>query len=371
LPIEFAAVADSLADEVSGAAEPPEARDETPKVIADLRAKALVLAGLRPADAELAAVAAEAHTIHAEAAGHLERLLSLPRPPGEAEMFVESFLRGLVFDYSGVAGSLERAGERREALMAEARWLIALGRRHEEATRALPRIAARFAGPPAAEQPLAIDLDAAWGPCGTDDRIALTNRSGLDLHNVTVEVELRDRGGRSERNVHFVARWPAGGRVYARYSQGRELLGEVVGRETVPAVESVGVSVWSDELSREGMAYAYAGPERDADVARCCAGMRVISEYRPRSSGLLWTAERRVVVRLAGVRHLESPRVAVTFRRGGLESTLSWDFPRWVEGEEKTLDTGGRLDWDPEGFLLVTVALPETNYRHQSVSRVP
>jgi hypothetical protein len=370
MPTEYPVVAARLADELLEDPDRPEPKEDLPHAIADLRAAALELAGLRPADPEVAALAAEAQAVHAGAAEHLERFLALPRPPGEVEMFLVGFFRGFNLDFSGFVDSMERAEGRQAALEAEVKGLIALTRRGEVAKLHLPRVAARHAGPAVAGIPVALDLDASWGPFGPDDRLTLVNRSGRELHNAMISVELRGRSGDPARNVHFVPRWPAGKALYAKCERGRELLGEVVRRMTVPGVESAVVSVWADELSREGINYTYAGPERDADVARYCQGMAILGSYRPYSSSLFWTTQRGVVLRLSGIRHLENPRVTVTFVRGGAELTVFEDYPLWEDGETKTLDAGGRLAWDPEEYR-VAVTFPDTGHAYRAVWRVP
>jgi hypothetical protein len=93
--------------------------------------------------------------------------------------------------------------------------------------------------------------------------------------------------------------------------------------------------------------------------------MKVESSYRPFAKGFLWNTERGVVVRLKDLKFAPKPRVTVSFRHQGSEVSLYWDFDRWDEGEVKTLDTGGKLPWDPEGYR-VEVGFPGTVYTHQS-----
>ena len=217
----------------------------------------------------------------------------------------------------------------------------------------------------AGHQQILVDLDAAWGPFGPDDRLTLSNRTGIDLHNCTILVELRATGGDAVPNVFFMPNWPAGTPIHARCTKGTEVLGEMYGRRTVPRVESIVTSLWSDELTRGPETSIYAGAERDADVGRYCGDMKVDASYQPFAKGIFWNTERGVIVRLRGLKFAPNPRVTVFFTRGSSELSWYWDFDRWDEGQEKILDSGGKLPWDPESYRVV-VGFPDTAYKHQS-----
>jgi hypothetical protein len=280
-------------------------------------------------------------------------------------------VRGFFLDLDGVTRRLGEVEGQQSALIAELRGLAATIRRGKTAQLMLPRIAARYGGPTVtAGGAIGIDLDESWGPVGPADWLTLSNASGVDLHRCTVLVELRGRSGDIARDLHFVPAWPSGVAIYGKYGLGTQMLDETVGRQTVPGVEVVTISVWSDELSQESIVYPYAGAERDRDIARYCDGMQVQAQYRPFVRGLLWNTERGVSVTLKCVTALPSPRITVTFFQGGTALAWYWDFPRWDEGEQKTLDTGGKLPWDPELFKVV-VSFPGTSYTHEATYTVP
>jgi hypothetical protein len=330
-------------------------------VVADLHKAALELEGIESNDPEYNALIREARGALTEAATRLERLAAIPGSPELAGWLAEHFVRGFFLDVGGIFGRIGEVEGNRQAAETELRFLIATYKRLEVARLGLPGLAARYAGPRATgARTISIDLDAAWGPVGPDDRLTLFNRTGADLHNCTVLVELRAAGGEASPSVYFVPRWPAGTPIYARCPAGTAFFGEAVGSRTVPRVASILASFWSDELTRESIRYAYEGTERDADLARYCADMRVAASYRPFARGLLWNTERGVIVRLEGLRHAPRPRILVSFRRAGGEISCSWDFDRWDEGESKTLDTAGKLPWDPESYR-VEVGFPDTS----------
>jgi len=366
LPPAYVTLAKRLADECqSGRGDPGPGKDVN-VILAELRNATLDLKGLKATDPDVDAVAEEARGVFRDAVSSMERLIALPRPPGSLELAGESFLRGLILDIPGLARRYDQVSGVQEALLAEARRLAAAIKRGEAARLMLPRIAARYGGPPpAAGRALLIDFDESWGPVGPADWLTLTNASGVELHNATVLVEVRGGSGENARSVHFVPAWKAGAAIDAKYTAGDESLGFPVGRQSVKDVSAVTVSVWSDELSQEGIAYAYAGPEHDADVARYCATMRVRVQYRPFQRGLLWNTERGADAWLEGIPFVPRPRITATFRRG--PSTLSWywDFERWADGERKTLDAGGKLPWDPEE-ITVEVTFPNTGSRHRA-----
>lgn len=366
LPPAYVTLAKRLADECqSGRNEPGPGKDVN-VILAELRNASLDLEGLKADDPDVEAIAEEARRVFQDAATSLERLSSLPRPPGQLELSGEFFLRGFALDIPGLLRRYDQVSGVQEALLAEARRLAAAIKRGEAARLMLPRIAAKYGGPPpAAGRALLVDFDEAWGPVGPADWLTLTNASGAELHNATVLVEVRGESGDLARSVHFVPAWKARAEIDAKYTAGDESLGFPVGRQSVKDVSTVTVSVWSDELSQERIAYAYVGPEHDADIARYCAAMRVRVQYRPFQQGLLWNTERGADAWLEGIPFIPRPRITATFRRGSSTLSWYWNFERWADGERKTLDAGGKLPWDPEE-IAVEVTFPDTGYKHRA-----
>ncbi len=369
VPPAYVTLASRLADEFRTGREGPEKARDIAQSLAELRNAALDLERLKVADPDTAAVVAEGRLVFNEAATSLERLSGLPRLPGQLEVAGESFLRGLILDLPGIARQYDQLSGVQEALLGEARRLAAILQRGEAAKLMLPRIAARYAGPPRKAGPaLRIDFDESWGPVGPADWLTLSNATGGDLHNATVLVEVRGEAGDVARSVHFVPSWRDGTAIDARYTGGDESLGFPVGRQTVPNVAGVTASLWSEELTQEAIVYTYAGAEHDADVARYCAAMRVRARFRPFRPGIVWDTQRGMELWLDGIAALPSPRITATFRRGVDRRAWYWEFPRWDKGERKVLDAGKALPWDPEE-VVVEVSFPRTG--HKYVTRWP
>jgi len=369
VPPAYVTLASRLADECRTGRDGPETARDIAQTLAELRNAALDLERIEVADPDTAAVVAEGRRVFNEAATSLERLASLPGPPGQLELSGEFFLRGFALDLPGLLRRYDQVSGVQEDLIAEARRLATAIKRGEAARLMLPRIAARYAGPAREAGPaLKVDFDEAWGPIGPADWLTLTNASGAELHNATVLVEVRGESGDVARSVHFVPVWKSGAAIDASYTVGDESLGFPVGRQTVPNVAGVTVSLWSEELREEGIAYRYLGAEHDADVARYCAAMRVRARFRPFQPGFVWDTQRGMELWLDGIAALPSPRITATFRRGADRRTWYWDFPRWDEGERKVLDAGKALPWDPEE-VTVEVSFPRTG--HKFVTRWP
>jgi hypothetical protein len=366
VPAAYATLARHLADEHQPDLSLLDRQKRTEERLAEGRLALGELDGLRTEDPEIRRVVGLGRSALADAVAAAEKLHAPPRPPGTGELIAESFVHGVLGDVAG-GFRLGREVQSQYDIMAdEVRRLGDAIRRAEAAKLMLPGLAARFAGPEArGDAVLSLDFDTAWGPFGPDDLMTLSNASGKALHYCTVLVELRGAGGEVERNLHFVSDWAPGEKIFATYSPGTEVLGRVEGRETVPSVRSIAVSVWAEELSQGAVTFNYTPETRDADIARYCGGMAVEAAYRPFARGVLWNTERGVTVKLRGVRYLERPRITLRFTRGGSEAAFYWDFDRWNEGEVKTLDAGGRLGWDPERFR-VEVGFPGTSYTHRS-----
>jgi len=368
-PPAYVTLAKRLADECQSGRDEPEPGRDINVILAELRNASLDLNGLKTGDPDVAAIAEEARGVFRDAATSLERLSSLPRPPGQLELSGEFFLRGFALDIPGLLRRYDQVSGVQDDLLAEARRLATILKRGEASRLMLPQIAARYSGPPRKAGPaLKIDFDESWGPVGPGDWLTMSNVSGGDLHDATVLVEVRGEAGDVARSVHFVPSWRAGTAIDARYTGGDESLGFPVGRQTVANVASVTVSLWSEELRQEGIAYHYLGAEHDADVARYCAAMRVRARFRPFQTGIVWDTQRGMELWLDGIAALPRPRITATFRRKADVRAWYWDFPRWDQGERKVLDAGKALPWDPEE-VTVEMSFPRTGHRY--VTRWP
>ena len=364
VPPEYVTLASHLADECRPNRDGPEASRDIAQGLAELRNAALDLERLKVADPDTAAVVAEGRRVFDEAATTVERLSALPRLPGQLEIASESFLRGLALDLPGLARRYDQLSSVQEALLAESRRAAAILQRGEAAKLMLPRLAARHAGPRYKSGPvLKVDFDEAWGPVGPADWLRLANVSGITLHNATVLVEVHGEAGDVARSVHFMPSWSAGATIDARYTGGDDSFGFPVGRQTVPNVANVSVSLWSEELRQEGITYGYLGAEHDADVARYCASMQVRARFRPLQSGLIWDTQRGMELWLDGIASLPNPRITAIFRRGADVRSWYWDFPRWDRGERKVLDAGKALPWDPEE-VAIEISFPRTGHKY-------
>ena len=365
LPPEYAVLAAHLADEHAFDQHRPELRQDAPQALAEASAALLDLRAIESADADITSLTNDAQSALNNSITATGKILSLPEPPAGWEQFADGFVRGFVGDVSGLLRRVDELEGQSRDIRHQAMQLTAGIRQWQTARLLLPRIARKYAGPPVVQgSALLLDFDEAWGSQGPDDALTLVNNSG-DLTNCTVLVELQ---GRTEvsRNVHFLPEWRSGQAIHARYSPGTDFAGEVILRQSVYDVQRLVVSAWADQLSQESIRYEYAGGEKDADIARYCEPIRLSLEYQPFAEGSIWNTDRAVLLRLDGIARLIHPRLTVTFSRGQQRKSWYRSFDGWEQGEVKTIDTGGELEWDPEQ-IEVTISFPTTGYRHTSI----
>ncbi len=349
LPPDYFKLADQLSTELLSDRSAQDAELSEPQFLAEINAAILDFQSIRSTDPDIRFLAQEA----AEAAAELRQawlgLLDVPAPPGAVEVFIEGFIRGFIgmpVDTTEIDIAV--------ASITEARVVVRSARRLEAASLLLPRVARKHAGPTVKSgQAVVIDFDEAWGPIGPDDWLTLRNNSNHTLHNVTIDVALRGQSNETCKNIHFLSSWQPGTDVFAEYGNGVEILDKTVFRQTVSRVQEVTVSLWCDELTQEGVRHVYEGEERANDVARYCKNIKLKARYQPFKDGLLFDTHRGVRLLMEGIPFLPQPQITIIFRRGDDVKGWNWDIERWDDGEEITLNTDGKLAWDPDDYTVI------------------
>jgi hypothetical protein len=127
----------------------------------------------------------------------------------------------------------------------------------------LPQMAQRFwEGKPALPAAISVEFDGNWN-AWTSAWITMEN-SGNALKNCTIEVTVMGESGESCRNVHYVAHWPLGGKLHARYDCGITDVNTVMLRSSVDHPASLSIRIWSDN-GLYSLDYDYPKKERDED----------------------------------------------------------------------------------------------------------
>ena len=177
------------------------------------------------------------------------------------------------------------------------------------------------------------------------DWIALTNNTGIDLHNALVSVTLYGKNGESKENIHFIPSWRVGETIHCRYETGMVLGDAVVGRQTVMLIQSAKISIAADEGRQENITYHYAGAEKDKTVQRFLDKVNMTGKYQPYSRGFFGT-NRGVTVKISGQPVLPKGKLTVWFRNGNLNKATSTIFTQWRSGQERTIEFPD-ITWDP------------------------
>jgi hypothetical protein len=286
-------------------------------------------------DRRIQAVAKEAAAAHA-------RLLEVAHENGDDMLFAAA---GAVFLGNPLAVlNLVRAGSAQNNRWQ--RYETALQRRRA-AMFMLPEIAQELAGSPR-DKAITLDFDENWfGAADTPDRLNLTNESGEDLSNVTVQVDVRGVAGKWVRNVHFVESWPKGRKMWADYlSTDPRDIGALFGI-TAKEVQDLRVTVWCVELRTE-VAQHYPDADRAADRRRQLEDhVKFTLDYVARP---LIESGPCIGVTMQGVPLIPDFKVTLDCKVQGAE-------PVRLQGAKKGWQSGARLSLPSAGMLS---AIPES-----------
>lgn len=364
LPGEYRILAEHLALEMKNSPDQFGEEQEMAAVLAEGHMAVMGLRSLHSDDEDISYVATQGVLAYSDALTRMERINSLPKPPGVGELMVESFIHGFygnVF-YSYVLGV--DAEEKQKAIVEELGGLVAATQKADAAQMLLPEIARKYAADETdSDGRIIVNIDEAWGWIGPKDWLSLYN-AGPALEDCTIQVDLVGGTGQSRKNVHFIRDWPSETWLYTRYEPAAGIPNHPdAGRTTVAAIQSATVSVLSPKLSTR-VEYTYSGAEKDKDIQSWCSDLKFIGRYEPFEAGLVWNTERGAEFTLDGIPFIPECRVDVTFRDRAKSQTWFWDLDNWQKGQRKSFSTpAGELKFDPV-HIDMAITFPGTDYQH-------
>ena len=325
----------------------------------------MALRGIESSDRDIMYIAEQAQSAFSEAVNRMERINSLPKPPGAGESFVSSFIDGFFGNFLGGYAEYKDAEGKQTAIITEFQAMIAAFVKADAARQLLPKVAEKYSATFCdSTDRIAVLFQESWGSFGPNDWCLLLNR-GAALGDCTLVVQLTGANGDVRKNVHFLKDWPTNEWMYARYAPGKELLGRKDLRETVNSVKQLDVTIYSPQFATL-IKYVYEGPEKDKYIAALCKDLKFTGRYQPFVGGRIWDTEQGAYFTMNGVDVIPKCRVTVTFRRGSQSKGWYWNFDSWQKGDEKWFRTPkGELTFDPDNIDL-TVSFPDTNYQYHT-----
>lgn len=377
LPAEYSAVGETIA--MPFQRSPEDNRDVSPvEAEAEIRVWASRLLSVESDDVEIANIAKQGHVAFQDLMTRVERIKNLPQPPGFLSQIATSaatgFYSGFSGDPRGVAVGFSKIQDnqaKESAVVEEFKGMIAAADTIDAIHMSWSGIAEKYAATPSdPDGKMVVDLDAAWGPHGPQDRLKLHNTGTSSLENCTIEVVLLGAGGKSRKNVHFVRDWPANSWLYTRYEPGRQILDRPdVFRTTIPDIQSIRITLLSPKFTTT-VNYQYQGEQKDQDIARWCHGLSLVGRYQPFEKGLLWNTERGVDFTLDGIESIPDFTAHVTFRNGKMSNGLLIYHDGWKKGETKAFNPAkGELTFDPT-HIDVELSFGGTSFRYKTTMEV-
>jgi hypothetical protein len=360
LPPEYRTLAENVSLDIRS--DPKQYRDNKrmAEIIAEGHTAVMALRGIKSSDSDITYIAGQSQTACSDAISRLEKINSLPKPPGEGELFVGSFIDGFFFNFAGAYERGKDAEDKQRAIINELQGLIGATDKLDAAQTLLPKVAERYAAPVSSNTGrIRVDFDESWGPFEPHDWLCLYN-TGTDLEDCTILVEITGAKGDVRKKVHFLRKWSGNSWQYARYAPGYDLLGRKVGRMTVYNVDTVDVTIFSPKYSTK-IHYVYTGAEKDKDVAERCKDATLKWRYQPFEKGIFSNTDRGVKLTLDKIAVVPKCHVVVTFKTAWQSKGYYWDFDYWKQGDEKTFSSSDLL-FDPD-TIEVVMSFPGTNHR--------
>jgi hypothetical protein len=370
IPAEYRVIAKALRQELHESRDDFNVPVDNSDILGGIHGAILDLRSVKSEDADINYIAAQASEAVADAAARLERIASMPKPPPQLALFLESFLHGWNGDLVTPLVNGTDAEGKQQAIAREAQALVAAVEKVYATNQLLPKVAEKYAAPKTQNNGrIAVDVDESWS--GPFDWISLCN-TGEALEDCTILVELTGQTGEVQRNVHFIERWPKNTWMYGRYEAGGTAAGRPFGRTTVHKIGKAEVSIWSPRFSTTTI-YQYSGNEKDKDYSRWCQNLKFTGRYQPYVKGFFSNTQRGVEFTMTGEPRIPKCRVDVVFRRGSKSKDCHWEFDQWLQGEKKTFtpQTSGVLTFDPDTVDL-TISFPgDSASKHAVTLKVP
>lgn len=339
---EYAVLASNLVPSLGGGAPSAEVDMEPAVIEARERWRVITLAEIDSRNGRIRAVAKEAAAAH-------DAILSVARDSEDMGILIDL---GMALCTSNPLPLLKSvASEASKSVVANAKYANAVQRRRA-ATFLLPELARELCGPVSENPVLEIDFDENWFGSSAADRVNLTNTAASALTNCTVQIDIRGANGKWVRNIHFVASWNPGQRMWADYfSTDPTHLASISGT-TATEVQDIKVQVWCNELRSEAVLH-YPGPARDADRVRLLEQM--LSFEVDYVGQPLFEQGPCIGVTLGGVGQMRACKVVVLCRGGSkVDQQLEATLPLWEKGQRISLQSRGALNTCPES-VEVTV----------------
>lgn len=175
-----------------------------------------------------------------------------------------------------------------------------------------------------------LDLDEVWGSYSLWDSLALTNRSGRDLHGCTIYCELRGGTDETVSHIHHVSEWEADQTLHTRYFTNQEYMPS---QTTKGTIKEIRLWVWSDGFTWKNV-YAHRLEEKQADARRRLASPKFSIQYLPATTGFFGSPQGVKLAYDGAINRMPALQIHVTFSRGSQEQTLFWEYDRWSDGDE-------------------------------------
>jgi hypothetical protein len=144
------------------------------------------------------------------------------------------------------------------------------------------------------------------------DKLAIKNISGIDLTNVIVYSRPSCKDA-STHNLHYIPKLQAGEVAYAVYSRGIPLGDKNYAQQTLDLVDSVDMSVYSDQLSYTGYRYENTEEERKKNVRLYYRNLTLKTTFNPHSEQSSWGF---IPMQFNGVPSLGKGQFSISFLAG-------------------------------------------------------
>jgi len=221
---------------------------------------------------------------------------------------------------------------------------------------------------------LGVSITGSWCNTYTCDWVSLRNDSGKDLTNCTLFVMLSGTNAKtgqkeSDSHLHFVANWPKGKLLYARYPS--RVNSGLAQNESVDCIRSAKIVLASDQYTDE-ISYTYEGKHLDSDLKRS-----VTDRLKPATfTGRWYNYESHRIYNNGfqltyngSLPSFPASYVTVTVKEGVREKSLRWR----IANQRMSFGAAGKQWLSDDAFnsfknpdsVLVQLEFPNSTYKHE------
>lgn len=376
LPQEYRVLAETISIDLVSSKDKLTRKQNFNEAMYEVTAAGLALQGIHSEDSDINYIANLGKSAISDMSKAMKKIDTLPKSDA-TEILVQSIVVGGISAFFGldpfvaIAAGLEigsDASKKEQDLSNAFKSLFSTVDELDTIHMLLPKIAQKYAAPHTEDiGNIQVDIDESMTATETADLFTISNNTGQELTDCTIQVDLVGADGQSRKNIHFVRKWPVDTKLYAQYSVGIPFENRVVIKQSVIKIQKATVSIWSPKHSTT-INYTYQGKEKKYDIANFCRKLSFTKVIQPFEKGYFFDTQPGLVATLDDLTYvpdwIRKCKIDVEFCDSENSKTWTWELDNWNKGEKKVFSVPSRdLDFTPTRINMF-ISFPDCDYIH-------